>query len=403
LARWAELQPPLLPSTQIVIQEALDLTREAMVLEPDNSAIAVIRIPILLAEGVNDLRPRGQDPLPAFQEALVLARKAQVRHPQEPTFAALIALACMRKMTQEINRGTPPWASFEEGLSQARALQARFPDLPGAYRGLTSLWVERAEFERVHGLDPRPSVAAALDAVAKADARGLRSHNPHWAAGDARLIEGQYLLATEGGGEDAFNQAAESYRLALRTNPNLLAAHGGVAEALLGVAQGRLERGLDPGAALAKAQDSLDQLGDRDIAPDQADYLRGQLALLKGRLRLSSGGDPNPDWARAETAFKQATRHTGLAKAQVGRAEVRARAFLHSARPEDRAKSLVAARSALRMDPLRAEAWLWIATVEQEAFRRGEAKASVPAKEAWTKALTLDANLRRWAKTLGMP
>jgi serine/threonine-protein kinase len=403
LAHWADLQRPLGPSVREAFQEAQAHSREGLAREPDNPAVVAIRIRMLISAGMIEFRNQGRDPLPAYREALELARKAQARHPQEPTFASLVALACMRKMSWEINTGTPPWASFEEGLSQARALRERFPGLPGAHQGLAALWVERAEFERVHGLDPRPSVAATLDALAMADGRGLRLGNPGWTFGDAHLIRGQYLLATEGGGETDFEKAAEGYRQALRANPKQFAAHGEVAEAALGVAQGRLERGLDPSPALDEAQASLDRLGGRDTAPDQAEHLRGQLALLQGRQRLASGGDPSLDWARAETRFRKAFAFTGLAKAQVGVAEVRARAYFRAGKPQDRAQALAAARAALKRDPLRAEAWLWIAVVEQEAFRRGEAKAAMPAKEAWTQALTLDANLRRWAKTLGMP
>lgn len=402
LAHWADLQPPLDPAIRAAFQEAQALSGEAQAREPDNPAVVAIHIRMLVSAGMIEHRRQG-DPLPAYQAALELARRAQQRHPQEPTFAVLVALACMRKMTWEINTGTPPWASFEEGLSQALALRERFPGLPGTHQSLAALWVERAEFERVHGLDPRPSLAAALDTVTVAKARGLRFTIPGWTTGDANLIWGQYLLATEGGGETEFGKAAEGYRQALRANPNLFSAYGEVAEAALGVAQGRLERGLAPGPALDEARASLDRLGDRDTSPEQAEYLWGQLALLQGRQRLTSGGDPVPDWARAEARFRKAFALSGIAKAQVGVAEVRARAYFRTGKAQDRAQAQAAARAALRRDPLRAEAWLWIAAVEQEAFRRGEAKAAVPAREAWTQALTLDANLRRWAKTLGMP
>jgi hypothetical protein len=358
---------------------------------------------MLVSSGMNDFRRRGQDPLPAYQEALELARRAQQRQPQEPAFASLVALACMRKMTWEIYTGTAPWASFEEGLGQARALRERFPNLPGVYQGLASLWVERAEFERIHGLDPRPSVAAALSAVAEAEARGLRLGAPGWISGDAHLIQGQFLLATEGGGEFDFEKAAEGYRQALQAKPNLFAAHSEVAEAALGVAQGRLERGLDPGPALDEARVSLNRQGGRDASMEQPEYLWGQLALLQGRQRLATGGDPAPDWTRAEARFRKAFALSGLAKAQVGVAEVRSRAFLRAGQARDRTRALAAAQAALKRDPLRAEAWLWIAVVEQEAYRQGTVKTAMPAREAWTQALALDSNLRRWAKALGMP
>jgi serine/threonine-protein kinase len=403
LARWAELQPAHAPATQSALQEAGALSEEALALEPENPAIAAIRIPVLLSLGTHAVRRRGLDPMPLYQEALELARRAQRRHPQEPAFASLAASACMRKMTWEINTGIPPWASFEEGLTQARALREQYPELSFAYQGLAALWVERAEFERVHGLDPRPSVAAALEAVSAAEARGLSLKNPGWTQGDAHLIRGEYLLATQGEGEDDLQQAAADYRMAVQINPNLPQAFGGVAGAMLGAARGRLERGLDPSPFLAEAEANLNRMGERSADPEQATFLLGHLALLRGRQRLAAGADPSPEWAKAEAAFQRSSTISGLARASVGRAEVRARAYLLKGRVQDRDQALAAAREALVRDPQRGEAWLWIAAVEQEAARRGEQAAAPRAREAWAKALTLDANLGRWAKMLGGP
>jgi len=402
LSTWAALQDGAKPQTKAAFQEALALSGEALALEPDHPALVALRVPILTAEGKR-LRATGGDPLPRFQEALDLARRAQARHPQEPTFGVLVALACMRKMTWELNRGLAPWESFEEGLRQARALRDRFPDLPGAYDGLANLWVERAEFEHLHGLDPRPSVAAALEAAATAKARGLRLKNPGWIEGDAHLILGEFLLATAGEGEGDFLRAVQGYREAKVANPSLQRADQAVASALLDLAQVRMEVGKDLGSALTEAQEALGLAETGARITDTSSYLRGQLALLRGRQRLAAGGDPGPFWRQAEAAFLQAAAHSGLPQAHTGRAETRARAYLHQGRAADRAQALTSAREALRRDPLRAEAWLWMGVVEQEAQRRGEAAAGPRAQEAWAKALALDANLRRRAQGLGMP
>lgn len=403
LIRWAELRPPNAPETRAALQEAAALSAEALRLSPEDPATLATRIPVLLVIGIRDHRARRMDPLPLYQEAQELARKALLRHPQEPLFPALLASACMRRMTWEINTGTPPWASFEEGLTQALALRDRFPDFVGGYQGLATLWVERAEYERRHGLDPRPSVVAALEALSAAARRGLRLRHAGWSEGDAYLIRAQYLLATQGGGEEDFRRATEEYQRALRDNPNLLQAHNALAEAALGRAQSRLELGQDPRPMLAEAADHFERMGHRSAVPDQTEYLKGQLALLRGRLRLASDGNPDPDWAQAMAAFRRAATQGGLAKTQLGLAEVLARAYRHRGRAQDRVQALAAARKALELDPLHAEAWLWIAVVEQEAARRGDERASARAGEAWNRALSLDANLRRTALSLGMP
>jgi hypothetical protein len=341
--------------------------------------------------------------MPRYQEALELARKAHARFPQEPVFEFLMSSACMRKMNWEANTGTPPWTSFEEGLAQAWALRKRFPDQIWAYDGLARLWVERAEYERTHGLDPRASVASALEALKAAEARKLRFMAPGWTEGDAYLIQGEYLLATRGGGEDDFQRAAAGFRKAFQANPNLREALPAMAGAMVDMAEGRLERGLDPAPPLVEAEANLERAGDNSVNSDYPNYLRGCIALLRGRQRLASGGDPRLDWARAEASFRSATAASGLAMAYVGWAEVRARAFLRSGRIQDKNQALAAARKALQRDPRRAEAWLWIAAVEQEALRRGERGAEPRAREAWDRALNLDANLGRRAKQFGKP
>ncbi len=400
IGAWAELRPPGDSTTRAAIDEALDLSREAVVREPENPAVLALRATLLLIAG--RLRQAEGVPLAHFQEALDLARNAQRRYPQDPTFGSLIASACMRKMTREINTGVPPWPTFEEGLSQALALRHRFPDLLGCYRGLADLWVERAEYERGHGLDPRPSVAAALEAVAAAEARGLGLAKFGWTKGDAHLIRGEYLLAVEGGGEEDFQLAREGYREAFRANPNQKAALVQAAGASIDQAQSRLERGLDPSSPLAEAKADLDRGGDHSSKRAHSRYLRGRLALLRGRQRLVSGGNPTTEWGRAEAAFREAIRLRGtFAMAHVGRAEVRARAYLRSGNASDALQAVQSAQEALKSDPLRADAWLWIAVVEQERVCRGQANAEPRAREAWAKALALDGNLRRWARQLG--
>ena len=123
-----------------------------------------------------------------------------------------------------------------------------------------------------------------------------------------------------------------------------------------------------------------------------------------GRHRLASGGNPATEWGQAEVAFREATRLAEkFAMAHVGRAEVRARAYLRTGNASDALQAVQSALEALKSDPLRADAWLWIAVVEQERVRRGQADAEPRAREAWIKALALDANLRRWARELGRP
>jgi hypothetical protein len=398
-----ELHPPRDPASQAVYREIATLSEEARALGPQDTTIQANRITILLILGSRQFRKLGLDPMPFWREAQDLSREARRQHPEEPLFAALLANTCMRSMTWEINTGIAPWASFEEGLVQARALRDQFPDLTSGYQGLATLWIERAEYERCHGLDPRPSVTAALEAVSAATARGLQFKNPGWQEGDAHLIRGQYLLATQGAGEEDFFQATEGYRRTLQANPSQASAHNALAEATLGRAQILLERGQDPKFVLEEAEAHLARAVARSTDPGQTDHLEGVISLLRGRQQLLLRDNPEREWMRAVRSFHRAGEKAGLAKGFAGEAETKARAYRHWGRPRDRAQALAAARKALERDPQRAEAWLWIASVEQEAVHRGDAQAKGLAQEAWNRALTLDANLRRTALNLGMP
>jgi len=118
---------------------------------------------------------------------------------------------------------------------------------------------------------------------------------------------------------------------------------------------------------------------------------------------MVSGGDPEADWRQAEGAFQRAAERTEMIKALLGSAEVQARRFQRSGQPRARARTLALAQAVRARDPQRGEAWLWIGVVEQEAARRGNAEAQSRAREAWSRALALDANLQRQARMLGMP
>jgi serine/threonine-protein kinase len=402
LSLWADTKSFLSPSTQEIYAEAERLSAEALAQSPSVPAVLGLRIRVLVVVATQR-KNLGQDPLPAYQEAQDLARLACQRFPQDPLYTALLSAACMRRMTWEINAGRSPWATFEEGLAQALSLRTRFPDLSYGYQGLRNLWIERAEYERRHGLDPRPSVAVSLSVLQDTRTRGLYLQGSEWGRGDAHLILGDHLLTVEGGGEADYLQAAEAFGRALKENPNQLQALGSQASAHLGRAMVLLERGQDPSSALVAAEDSLAAMGNQTLNHQETDVIRGLAALLRGRHHLALGGDPGPDWARAAAIFRKASTLSQSAVAYAGEAEVAARAYLHRGRPQARRQAQAAAQQALKADAQGAEGWLWLAVVEQEALRRGDRTAEGPAREAWAKALGLNANLRRTALRLGMP
>lgn len=385
------------PDAQDILEEALARSRDALSREPDSPAVLAARIPVLLiAVRQKGLGAGGR---PEILEALRLAREASQRFPEDPLFPFMVVNACSRLVTVQKERGEPPGPTFEEGLAQATALRARYPDQGETYAKLASLWVERAEYERTHGQDPRPSVAAALEALTSAQGRGLRLRNPGWTWGDCHLIRGQYRVALGEDGEADLREAIRGYQRALQANPALDMAWAMQAEALLAMAEGRLDRGMNPAQAFAEARAVLA----RAEASASRAHQEGVLALLEGRARPGSGPDPRVDWARAAARFDAAYRETGEIRALVGLAEAHALSYRRGGRASDCTAALRAAEAIRSRDPRRPEGWLWMAVTERVAADRGIPGSGARAQEAWTRALALDANLQRRARLLGMP
>jgi len=382
------------------------LSKEALRLGPDSREALVARATALLSAAKSAWLGASQDPRPLMEEAFQLLQQGRSRYPQDPTFLLLLSDYYHRRMTREMYGGLSPWASFEGGLSTAAQLLDRYPELNESHHRLHAVWVERGEYERTHGLDPRASVAQALRFVDLAEAQGFRGSGYAKARGDALLIRGQYLTRTQGSGEEDLRRAIEAFRWAYSLNPNQDTALVSAAEAAVWIAEAHLDRGEDPGAALDQVQKLLDR--NRPLREEYyyRPYIEGLMALDRGRWQVMRGEDPAEDWAAAERHLRRSLKLREVAPVRVALAELEARRYLLGRRPQERLRALSAARSILPLDARNAEAHLWVAVVEAVEARRqgpGAVDSDRRCRESLAQALALDQNLSRLAHRLGLP
>ncbi|MCE1230106.1 MAG: protein kinase [Firmicutes bacterium] len=377
------------------------LTEKAMELEPEHPTVLLARLKAMQSVSYRERGKGGDFAMPAFDKALALAYRGQSLHPQNPLFPLQIMEICSQKLISESNSGQSPWATFEEGLKVALDLRRRYPELPDAFRRIVCLWIERAEHERTHGLDPRPSLEIAQSAANE----GLSIGMPRWMLasllGDIHLIRGQYLQALESGGDEEFRQSMASY--GYRDDQGwrgTRTAESSSTEALLALTKARMGRGEDCGSTLEQAERLLGRADYKEMGYTLAMW--GRLAHLKACRALAQGSDPRPHWAEASRWFQKALGQGKYTFFWVDWAEAASQAYAHGGQARDRAEAIKAIHQALAQDPTRAEAWLWLALLERERGHRGDKSAEARSAHALHKALMLDSKLIRTAKQVGL-
>jgi hypothetical protein len=177
------------------------------------------------------------------------------------------------------------------------------------------------------------------------------------------------------------------------------------AEAAVWIAEAQIARGQDPESALTQAQNLLDR--GRPLREEYyyRPYIEGLAALQRGRWKALRSEDPTDDWAVSERSLRHSLGLRAATQAWVALAELETQRYLRAERFQDRLRALASARSALLLDARNAEAHLWMAVVEKVEARRKGTRAAEAARRshlAANQALTLDQNLTRLARKLGL-
>jgi len=372
------------------VREAIALARARLAQGPSAEVLRILRnLWEILALGAFR---RGEDPDPLLEQARQAIGQARALDPADPVLAFRQGLLEARQVALDASRGRAPWTAFERGL---RAMEEAARSAPGSLRipgTMAELWMERAEFERLHGLDPRPSCREARRALAEPLAREPRFYRWQGTLGSAWMIEGQHQLALGQEARPALESALEAFRREAALKPDLAEPLVDGADGLLALAEGALEGGGDPGSRLGEARSLLARAHALQPGYDHAWVQRARLELLAAGASLSGVGKvaPSPGGlARARNQLRGAFRvPKPRLPAQLVRAEL---AFweARSGRSGAHAEGVAACDAALAMNPNCGEAWLWRGGLEALRGRKAEARA------AWARALELNANLAR--------
>ncbi len=247
--------------------------------------------------------PAMGDPIPWLDRALTHGRQALDQRPGHSALVNELARVAVWRISAGALRGESPWVVFEPALGMILRALEREPEAKSLREALGYLWGERAEYERTHGLDPRPSLEQSMgcfEAVLKLGP----SFRAEYGLANATLMRGQWEFDHGQPGALAnLERAAQAYRQARRLAPY----HSVLASNLVEVAlwKGRV-MGLGTTSAdgvLAEGEAQF-QEGVNRFPQEASLWLRGaqlaearsEIQVAKARIRRALALDPrNPE------------------------------------------------------------------------------------------------------------
>jgi len=135
--------------------------------------------------------PEFGDPVAWLDRGLAHGRQAFDLNPSQSGLATELIRVSIWRLGEGSLRGDPPWAVFESALHLALRAREREPEAQTLMESIGYLWGERAEYERAHGLDPRPSLVQSMERFNEALKRGA-SFRSHYGIANAALMRGQW-------------------------------------------------------------------------------------------------------------------------------------------------------------------------------------------------------------------
>jgi len=229
--------------------------------------------------------PELGDPVPWLDKALAHGRQALQRRPSHSALANELVRVSVWRLSQGTQRGEPPWEVFESALQVVLRGLEREPNAKSLREALGYLWGERAEYERTHGLDPRPSLEQSTQSFEAVLKQGP-SFNSYYGLANAALMRGQWETGNhQGGALAALEQADQSYRQASQLAP----FHSMVASNLVEVATWKARAagiGSAEGERALEAGEEAFKEGVKRFSNVSVLWLRGaQLAKARGQAQ----------------------------------------------------------------------------------------------------------------------
>jgi len=171
--------------------------------------------------------PEMGDPVLWLDRAMAHGRQALALRQGSSELANELARVSIWRMSEGTLRGQPPWEAFESALQVVLRALDREPAARSLREALGYLWGERAEYERTHGLDPRPSLEQSRQSFEGVLKQGP-SFRSYYGMANAALMRGQWETAhNQAGALAALAQAEQAYRQARLLAPfhSVLAAN----------------------------------------------------------------------------------------------------------------------------------------------------------------------------------
>ena len=229
--------------------------------------------------------PELGDPVSWLDRALAHGRHAFALRPGQAGLADELTRVSIWRLAEGTQRGEPPWGVFEAALTLLLRALDREPEARSARELLGYLWGERAEYERTHGLDPRPSLEQSMHSFETVLKQGP-SFGSYYGLANAALMRGQWETSHhQPGALAALEQADQAYRQARQLAP----FHSIVASNLVevGLWKGRaIGLGTPGGARALEAGEAEFQEGVKRFPKVPILWLRGaQMAEARGQAR----------------------------------------------------------------------------------------------------------------------
>ncbi len=383
--------------------EGLDLSAQVLRKRPDDFEANHVRILLHNTLGIWH-RNLGADAVGDFRNAVQAAQAALDRLPGDASLLSAASIAATSLMIHESSRGMDITASYNQAFVWSGELLRRFPDLPGSHERMAWLQIERAEFERLHGGDPRPYVAKALERIQSAAKGRPASEKYSSISGTAYLIRSQHNFAI---GEDPVpdsDRSIEMYRYRLNQASPTSPDYGNLAEACLLRTETALDLGHDPAPWINEADRAIDKGMGLD-GYQWLHQLKGRSEWLKARLALKQGRPARGYFLMSLAAYKNSARIGNMNPAFEGMAQVRLERACSSEREvEDIAEGIRAAELALKRNPKSAEANLLLGLLHlQRASKTGRGPGPPDQVEGLAfldEAMRLNGNLKRRGEIL---
>lgn len=260
------------------------------------------------------LASRGEDPRPALERSLTAAGRAlELCTRKLPTrcLPSTRAVAHRRRgdafsyrAEWERQHGLDPRSSLAAAIEQLERAVLLAPRDPGAFNSLGLAHWERIELARLRGEDPSTAFAVAAGAFRRAGELLPGYTHAHSNLGAILRLQAEQVLERGGDPEPFFEEAVTSFRRALEANPSNSHALNNLGSVSLERGHFRLEHGRDPRAVLEQALDLYRRATERKSDWAFPHFNRGLAHRALALDALHRGKDPRPHLERAAAAFE---------------------------------------------------------------------------------------------------